>query len=413
MQESAPSHPRPSRRLGAAVAVAALAAGVAVLPAAARADAPRAAGPVCAGEPAPVFGAAKPDGAENAKFTAYGNDNTRLDDWTGADTTYSLKLSDGRTVFAYSDTFLGKVDADGSRPVVTDEGGTTPFLNNSFVVEGTDGSLSTVHRGPASDPVEPMPPSQAAHWYWAGDLTESGGEVQQLYREYYDPDPGNNDPWDLRWKRNVLARFAPGSMAAPTEVRDAPSVTGVQWGSALLKDGGHTYVYGTEDFTDPETKVNTKYLHVARVKGTDLRGAWSYRTAAGWSATEADSARLMSGVSNEFSVTRRGSHYILISQDTKEYVSTEIDAYLSCSAAGPFTGERTVYNTPETGASGTYGNADVYTYNAHAHASLSSANTLVVSYNVNSLDKTEGEENDNYTDVSIYRARFVDVPVTG
>ncbi|MEU8798727.1 DUF4185 domain-containing protein [Spirillospora sp. NPDC048819] len=427
---SSPARPRIRRRTRAAALTSALVlgAGLATVPAVpAAAVSPgnghgkghgkghgnSAAGPACSGRPAPTFGTATPNTAVNGKFTAYGNSNALLDDWTGADTTYSLKLSDGRLVYAYSDTFLGKVNADGSRPLTVDDGGTTPFINSSFVVQSAGGRLTTVHGGTAADPKAVMPPAQPAHWYWAGDLTQSGSEIQQLYREYYDPDPANGTGWDMKFKDNVLARFSTGDLSEPTQVRAMPSAAGVQWGSALLKDGGHTYIYGTEDYTDPDTKVNTKYLHIARVNGTDLRGTWQYRTADGWSWSETASARLMSGVSNEFSVTRRGSHYIMVNQDTKIAFGAEIDVLLSCSAAGPFTAEQTVYSTPETGAWGSYGDPDVYTYNAHQHASLSSSGNLVISYNVNSLDTTKGPENDNYRDVTIYRARYVNLPVSG
>ncbi|GGV12968.1 hypothetical protein GCM10010182_36690 [Actinomadura cremea] len=383
----------------------ALTAGLVVVPAV---PAAAAAAPVCAGDPAPTFGAPAVNTAQNAKFTAYGNSNALLDDWTGADTTYSLRLSDGRIVYAYSDTFLGEVRADGSRPLVISEGGTTPFINNSFVVQATDGTLTTVHGGTAANPAPPMPPSQAAHWYWAGDLTQHGSEVQQLYREYYDPDPENDDPWDMTFKGNVLARFSTTDLSDPSAVQPMPSAIGVQWGSALLEDGAHTYVYGTEDYTDPVTKKNTKYLHIARVDGDDLSGEWEYRTSSGWSPQETDSARLMSGVSNEFSVTRRGAHYIMVNQDTEFAFGAEIDVLLSCSAGGPFTAEQAVYTTPETGSI-----PDVYTYNAHQHASLSSSGNLVISYNVNTLDDDEGAANDVYEDVGIYRPRYINLPVTG
>ena len=82
-------------------------------------------------------------------------------------------------------------------------------------------------------------------------------------------------------------------------------------------------------------------------------------------------------------------------------------AYFSTSPTGPFTNKTPLYTTPETGASGSYGNPNVITYNAHVHPELSTANRLVISYNVNSLDSTIG--GDLYRDVSIYRPRFIDV----
>ncbi|MDP4503686.1 DUF4185 domain-containing protein [Nonomuraea turcica] len=320
-------------------------------------------------------------------FTAYGNDNSRLDDWTGADGTYSLRMPNGKELWIFSDTFLGQVNPDGSRPPVVEEGGTTVFLNNSFAVE-RNGRLSTIHDGTAAKPTAVMPPRDQNHWYWAGDATLAGGVVEVTYQEYERYGPG---AWDWRWHRNVVATFAPGRLNRPISVYDLPSGHGVAWASGILKDGGYTYIYGVEDFGSP------KYMHIARVKGQSLRGAWEYLKADGtWSPNEADSARIMSGVANEYSVSKVGSGYVLITHDTTEVLSANIVAYASCSPFGPFTGKQHVYTTPET-------NGNIFTYNAHAHPEIAGGG-LVVSYNVNSFVNT-----DHYRDVSIYRPRFLDV----
>jgi hypothetical protein len=320
-------------------------------------------------------------------FTNYGNDNSRLDDWTGADGTYSLRLPSGKELWVFSDTFLGQVNADGTRPPVVGEGGNTVFLNNSFAVE-RDGRLSTIHDGTAAQPTAVMPPRDANHWYWAGDATLADGIVEVTYQEYERYGTG---AWDWRWHRNVVARFAPSRLERPISVHDLPSGHGIAWASGTLKDGGYTYVYGVEDLGSP------KYMHVARVTGQSLLGRWEYLKADGtWSQNEADSARVMSGVANEYSVSRVGSGYVLITHDTTEVLSPNIVAYSSCSPVGPFTGKQHVYTTPET-------SGNIFTYNAHAHPEAS-GNGLVVSYNVNSFVNT-----DHYRDVSIYRPRFLDV----
>ncbi|MGW7478894.1 DUF4185 domain-containing protein [Nonomuraea muscovyensis] len=320
-------------------------------------------------------------------FTAYGNDNSRVDDWTGADGTYSLRLPNGRELWIFSDTFLGRVNPDGSRPPVVGEGGDTVFLNNSFAVE-QNGRLSTIHDGTPAAPTSVMPPRDQNHWYWAGDATLAGNVVEVTYQEY---ERFGTGAWDWRWHRNVVARFAPNRLERPASVHPLPSGHGVAWGSGILEDGGHTYVYGVEDHGSP------KYMHIARVRGKSLLGRWEYLTADGtWSATETDSAPVMSGVANEHSVTKVGDGYVLITHDTTEALSAKIVAYFSCSPAGPFTGKQHVYTTPETGG-------NIFTYNAHAHPQISGAG-LVVSYNVNSFVNT-----DHYRDVSIYRPRFLDV----
>ncbi|MEV4076592.1 DUF4185 domain-containing protein [Nonomuraea fuscirosea] len=345
------------------------------------------AAPAAASDCAPTVTGASTDARLTALFTTYGNDNSRLDDWTGADGTYSLKLPNGQELWVFSDTFLGRVNPDGTRPPVVEEGGSTVFLNNSFAIE-RDGRLSTIHAGTAAKPTAVMPPRDEDHWYWAGDATLAGGIVEVTYQEYERFGPG---AWDWRWHRNVVARFAPGRLDRPISVHDLPSGQGVAWASGVLRDGGHTYVYGVEDLGSP------KYMHVARVKGQSLLGRWEYLKADGtWSANQADSARVMDGVANEYSVSRVGSGYVLITHDTTEALSANIVAYSSCSPSGPFTGKQHVYTTPET-------SGNIFTYNAHAHPDVA-GDGLVVSYNVNSFVNT-----DHYRDVSIYRPRFLDV----
>ncbi|TDC99270.1 DUF4185 domain-containing protein [Nonomuraea deserti] len=340
-----------------------------------------------ASECAPTVAGAATNARLTTLFTNYGNDNDRLDDWTGADGTYSLRLPGGKELWIFSDTFLGQVNPDGSRPPVVEEGGTTVFLNNTFAVE-RDGRLSTIHDGTAEKPTAVMPPRDEDHWFWAGDATLAGGVVEVTYQEY---ERFGDGTWDWRWHRNVVARFAPGRLDEPISVHDLPSGHGVSWASATMKDGGYTYVYGVEDLGSP------KYMHVARVKGQSLLGRWEYLKADGtWSPDEADSARVMSGVANEYSVSKVGSGYVLITHDTTEALSPNIVAYSSCSPAGPFTGKQHVYTTPETGG-------DIFTYNAHAHPEVD-GDGLVISYNVNSFVNT-----DHYRDVSIYRPRFLDV----
>ena len=86
---------------------------------------------------------ARPDLILDRLFTAYGNQGGH---WTGGDRTASVALPDGRIVWLFSDTFLGPVNPDHSRP------GTAPFVHNSMVVE-RDGKLGpTLTSGTAARP---------------------------------------------------------------------------------------------------------------------------------------------------------------------------------------------------------------------------------------------------------------------
>lgn len=336
----------------------------------------------------PVLAGATPDVGQTGLFDAYSDSGVG---WTGADSTYSVRLPDGRIVWIFSDSWLGPNGPNGTRP--TD----APFINNSFVVQ-RGRTLTTVHGGTAAAPtgvVTPPGVTDGSQWYWAGAGHLGDGTLDVTYHLMKRTGTGQ---WDWGWAADSLARFRLDDLSL-IDLTELPSaVPNLESASWQASDGGWTYIYRTEDLGD------TKYLHVARVAGRDLRDDWRYWTGTGWSAAQADSARVMPGVANEFSVTRLGRGWLLLTQDTTELFSAKIVGYFGTSPTGPFTGKTLLYTTPETGAAGSYHDANIFTYNPHVHPELSTPDTLLVSYNVNTMDNDE-----QYSDISIYRPRFVDV----
>jgi hypothetical protein len=318
-----------------------------------------------------------------AAFTAYGNSGQG---WTGADSTYSVKLPGDREVWMFSDTFLGMVNPDGSRP--TD----SPIVNNTFVVE-RGGAMTTIHGGTAAEPAAILSPEQPDSWFWLGGSYLGADAFNVMFLRF---ERFGTGMWDWAWKENVLARFDVATLAV-LGVHPMPSTT-VQWASWLQRIGGYTYIHGVED------QGLTKYMHVARVYGDDLRAPWEFFTGSGWSASEQDSTRVMAGVANEYSVTSWKGQWLLVTHDTNTLFSNEVVGYLAPQPTGPFTGRTLLYTTPETGQFGSYGDPDVITYNSHEHPELRRDDKLVITYNVNSLTFTDVLE-----DVTKYRPRFVEV----
>lgn len=415
-----------TRKAGAITAVTGLVAFGAALPSVLAPQAKAAATPtaaattqqVCPGVAAPTVAATVKDTTMDSMFSGYADNVSSADHWTGADGTYSAALPGHKELWIFSDTFLGTVNPDGSRSPVISDGGTTPFINNSFVEQPNGDTnytdLTTIHGGTAANPTALMPPPDASHWYWAGDAittgADGGGDLQAVYQEYKST---GTAAFDFAWDRNVLARYAPGDLSKPADVTALPSATGVAWGVWLMHAGGYTYIYGVEDLGA------NKYMHLARVPGGDLLGApWQYYAGNGtWSSSEADAIRLPDPsasdgylhVANEYSVNRLGNVYVLITQNTVQPLSPEIDAYFACSPTGPFVDRTAVYDEPETGHGGRDGtDPNVFGYNAHAHPEVSTRNTLRISYNVNSFVNT-----DLYSDASIYGPRFIDVTFAG
>jgi len=331
-----------------------------------------------------------PDDGLNALFRAYGDSNASRDDWTGADTTNSVPLPDGRDVWIFSDTFLGEVNPDYTRSDPS-------FIHNSFVVQSPAGALeATLHDGhyphaasliEAPDEVEGDPPI-GTHWYWVGDGTVDGGALRVFALEFEKFGPGG---FDFRWIGTSVASFSLPKLRL-VSLTPVTSSNNVEYGSGLLEDGGYVYIYGTEDLG------SDKYMHVARAPAGGLLGPWEYFTGTGWSSDPSQSLRLLHGVANEYSVTRIGDAYVLITNDTNVAFSRDIYAYISCSPTGPWIGPTKLYTEPD------YPFTNVITYNAHAHPEFTANGELLVSYNVNSL-----AFQDLMSDVHIYRPRFIRV----
>lgn len=385
---------RPRRRVTAVLAGAALvgAAGLLAAPASAGGGGhghPGGTGAGCRLADATLSFDAAPELDLTEAFTTYGDTGG---EWTGGDSTYSIPLRGGKLAWVFSDTFLGDVAEDGSRPQ------DSPFLNNSFVIQDRRGRLSTV-TGPEQTSLIAPPTDEPSGWYWVGDgLQTRRGDVQLVALRFW---YGGGGAFDFGWESNNLATFD-GRTLELESLTPLPSESGVQWGSWIADEahGRYTYIYGVDD------QGSVKSMHVARVRGQDLRGDWEYWTGSGWSRTETDSVAVMSGVANEYSVSPYRDGYLLITQDTNELFSRNILAYTSCSPTGPFQLAGLVYEMPEVGAFGSYGNPNIFAYNAHEHPELRTRDTLLVTYNVNSFDSDE-----LYEDASIYRPRFVEVEV--
>ena len=211
---------------------------------------------------------AKPAPAWNAKLAAYGDSNRRLDDWTGADNTASVRLPDGRTAWVFADTFLDRVNADHSRD---DE----DFIQNSIVVQRGDRLVRTIHGGTRAHP-ETLMQTDDGHqsdgkeevgdsWYWANGATVDGGKLQVFVNKYW---MYSDAVFGFEWLGNAIATFSPDLKLE--SIRQIVSADGVTWGSTVVREGGYQYIYGNRD--TPEDNE----LMLARAKEGDLLGRWEY-----------------------------------------------------------------------------------------------------------------------------------------
>jgi hypothetical protein len=383
---------------------------------------------------------AEPDPAMlDAEWAAY-SDRSTCADWAGGDGVSAIRLNSTQLAWFFSDTYLGPAG-----PTIGFSR-LSGFLHNSVVVQTTTRPGSTFvtltgggactganGRGDAA-PVVGTPPTGStvsADRYWEEDGIGVGGTVIKFYNHYL----GGSVPFVP--DGTVIATFGVsqlssagrghqfGGVARP-DLITLPSYTPpgggspILWGASLLRVGTTVYIYGTQS---PNLSAPGRVLYLARAPVSQLTAfsAWRFYAGAGtWSAAQADarpvqppgSASASDGsVASGFSVVQAGGRYWLIQAATAA-VAPDIDAYPASTPWGPFdfAAGRRLYRDPGIGLDAAHDYRILY--EARAEPALSTGNTLVISYNVNSEAVTTGcTPMSGYTN-TVTLPRFIAVPLT-
>jgi hypothetical protein len=365
------------------------------------------------------------------RFAAFGNDNSRADDWTGADGTWSVRLPDGRMLWIFADTFLGVV---GRPPNLFGEPyhwrfpHRAPLIRNSALLQNHDGSF-TMLRGARPDglpgswitrPGQPdsvfWPMSAVLEPEWPGSSTL----VVRVFAVEVAPPVGRHVFGVLT--RGAVATFGLDDLARlrgfvelpPQPPPNAEWTNQVFYGSQALVLGDHVYIYGGTG----NSLAGGQSAYLARVLLGSVADPtrwefWQGRAPDGrdqWSPRAEDARPVLpwtglgaghTGVSAGYSVTRVGGTYVLFTMDTTRYAGgiSRIASYWACGPAGPWHGPSMVYDPPEVRTL-----SSTYSYFPIAHPQLSAEpGELVLSYDLNA------DFGDVHRDVGLYRPRFLRV----
>ena len=395
-----------------------------------------ASGPVAPSTHPPVLvrgSAGQPDPAAlDGEWIAY-SDHSTCADWAGGDGVSAIRLNSSQLAWFFSDTFIGPAG-----PTIGFSH-LSGFVHNAVVVQTTTGRGSTfvtmtgggACTGPGrpgdAAPVVGTPPAvPGGDRYWDEDGIEISGTVVKFYDHYL----ARRFPFVP--VGTVIATFPAsqlssagrghqyGAVARPDLV-PLPSYTPpsggspILWGAALLRAGNTVYIYGTQS---PNVQVPGYRLYLARVLASQLTtfSAWRFYTGAGaWAAGQHNAEPVQppgSGlsVSSGFSVIQVGRRYWLI-QGGVTPGGPDIDAYPASAPWGPFDFDagRLLYRDPTIGLYA----ADDYRimYEARAEPSLSTGDTLVISYNVNSEAVTAGCLPMSEFTNTVTLPRFIAVPL--
>ncbi len=302
--------------------------------------------------------------------------------WTGGDGTVSVQLPDGRTLWLFGDSFLGRIDPDGTRPAKT------PFIRNCALIQSA-GDLTPLLGQRHGAPAALFQTAAGDAWYWPGDATLQAGRLLVFLHRFRPTGPGL---WDWQWTGTDIAALELPELRIEA-IRPQPVTTRIRFGAAILEHRGQVYIFGVTDAAGP------KRMHVAcAAEGALLESDWTFFDGRRWSSDPGRSAPVLTGVGSQFSVVPFRQGFVLVTMDGRTPFSGRLVAYTAPRPEGPFDGPVTLFEAPEAGG-------QVAAYNSFVHPQFTQQDRILISYNVNHLSDPKV----HYRDATLYRPRFLRV----
>lgn len=391
-----------------------------------------------------------PDPAMDALFT-------RSDGWTGGDVAGSVDLHDGRVLWLFGDTWIGRVANN-------EHVSGTPMVHNTIAIQSL-GGLAGGNRSLAGSEIrfywndrgkEPhawlaptgsdaetksqAPDSTVSDWFWptgGGIVVPSiaGRRQVVLFLRHMGKRSTSDGPyaaWAFRDLGSVLAIIDGADESAEKwhvrqfdipyshVVPDAPQAAsrhgrsrGTIWGTAIVQGvaeessaGDWLYIYGVRRHSPFDMQLMLSRAKPGAIATFDT---WQFYSGHGnWSPHAADAAPIANGLSPELSIQRlpqsdaKSSHRpAWVTVYSEPALGNKIFTRTADRPEGPWSERKEIYSVSAADRDPTY-----YAYAAKGHMELSRPGELLVSYVVNSRDFGPMAH-----DASIYRPRFIRVPL--
>jgi hypothetical protein len=343
----------------------------------------------------PAIVKAEPQPELDAKFR-------HTDGWIGGDGAFSVPISDKRTLWLFSDTWIGTI-REGKRKDAT-------IVNNTIGIQDGNGADAKITYAVAIDDKGKakaiFTPADGKGWFWLYAGYHADGKLHIfLPRLERTKDPGAfgfrgvdvwlatiDNPTDepTKWKpKYAKVPFADFAMERKRS-----------FGSAVVRVEEYVYIYGYDE--KPGKFLPSRKLLVARAPADKLADfdSWRFLGANGeWKSDVKDAVAQIDGLATEFSVSYLPDlkRYVLVY--TEKGLSDRIVGRFATVPEGPWSEPVLLYKCSEMKA-----NKNVFCYAAKAHPHLATGNELVISYVVNSF-----ELGPVANDAELYWPRFVRV----
>jgi hypothetical protein len=323
--------------------------------------------------------------------------------WIGGDGAYSVALSSERTLWLFSDTWVGDV-RDGRRTNVN-------MVNNTLALQNGRGAKAKLHfivrRDARGKPVAFFTPEDKHGWFWL----QAGACIDKHLFLFFAQIEKTDSPGVFGFRQTGQSLgIISNPLAPPLEWRveqhklpctEFTSERHQTFGAATLVDGGYLYIYGTDEDIRPG-KLE-RYLTVARVPTNCIAdfSAWRFYAGGQWGVDYHKASRVADRMASECSVSflPKLGRYVLVYTDRG--LSPKIQVQTSRTPWVNWSAPITVYQCPEMSV-----DKRLFCYAAKAHPSQGTEDELMISYVVNSYDAGQV-----IADATLYWPRFIRVPL--
>ena len=358
----------------------------------------------------------------------------RKEGWTGADGCYSVELGDGRTLWLYSDTWVGTIaqgkHAEGSR-LVNNSIGLQPAVINGKAPKRDSLEYHWGKPGKDGKPrawIEPDLPLKAddpqaagKSWYWLLDgcmISPPGGGKKLLVFLMHmgRKKEGGDGVFNFRMLGGALAVIS-NPLDAPSQWKITQAVNphsrrkgsdDISWATALYHSEGEgpgepgtLYIYGIRDVKGLNKEVVLARAPAARA---DDFSTWRFFNGKSWSEKSSDAVKITDQAVNEHTVEnisyKGKSRLVLV--ESQPVFGRHVLVRTAAKPEGPWSEFRKVFLVTNLEK----GKHKRFTYAGKGHAHLSAPGELLISYVINSHNFW-----DMVGDASIYRPRFIRVPL--
>ncbi|MBL7100814.1 MAG: DUF4185 domain-containing protein [Nanoarchaeota archaeon] len=319
--------------------------------------------------------------------------------WTGADGSYSVKLSDDITLWLYSDTWVSNITEDKQRKNAT-------IINNSIALQhGKDPLTSSVKFfwGDTKNgkPTAFITPADDIGWFWLFNGIVIENKLYLFLMQTTQTD--NKSVFGFKFIQTWLAQIE-NPHDNPKKWRitqhklpwNKSPDDKLFFGSALVKEGDFVYIYGYK-----EDKKQGRSMIIARTPAnriTDFK-QWRFLSNGHWQTNMDNISNLFNGIATEYSVSYQSSIKQYVAIYSENGMSKKILARFSPTPIGPWSSPYKLYECPEYDWHQNY-----FCYAAKAHPTISKEHDLIVTYVCNSTDFWQVAQ-----DTRIYWPRFLNI----